>query len=41
MAEKKGVLRFRRVEGRGEIFDLFRQVAEKIRSQKSGADKSG
>lgn len=31
MAEKTKVIRFQRLEGREDVFDLFRQVAAKIR----------
>ncbi|HHW40698.1 MAG TPA: hypothetical protein GXX19_06060 [Syntrophomonadaceae bacterium] len=35
----KGELRLRRIPERGEMFDLFRQVTEKIRREKASSIK--
>jgi len=36
----KGEFRLRRIPERGEMFDLFRQVTEKIRREKASSIKS-
>ena len=35
MSEKTKVFRFQRLEGREDVFDLFRRVALKIRCQQN------
>jgi hypothetical protein len=37
MSRSREVIRLQRLAGRGELFDLFRQVREKIRRDKEAA----